>query len=185
VLKTLRARTRRRRIAAQLCASLSARSREPVFFQGLGVADSFDGRFDLLALHAWLVLERLAAAGESALAQALVDVIFVRLDEALREQGAGDMGMGRRMKKMAGAFYGRLDAYGRAAGEAELAHALLRNLYRGDVRHVEHAAALATYVKEARNHLALCHPDGGEAEFGALPAAETGHDGCHSPRTPA
>ena len=46
-------------------------------------------------------------------AQALSDAIFVGFDEALRELGAGDMGMGRRMKEMADAFYGRLQAYER------------------------------------------------------------------------
>ena len=71
-----------------------------------------DGRFDLVALHAWLVLERLKAAGMDAAAQALTDTLFIGFDEALREQGTGDMGMGRRMKAMANAFYGRLAAYG-------------------------------------------------------------------------
>ena len=78
-----------------------------------------DGRFDLVALHAWLVLERLKAAGMDAAAQALTDILFVGFDEALREQGTGDMGMGRRMKAFANAFFGRLAAYGGATDEAD------------------------------------------------------------------
>ncbi|MGH6887856.1 MAG: ubiquinol-cytochrome C chaperone family protein [Rhizomicrobium sp.] len=185
MLNILGARARRKRIAAQLCASVSARAREPAFYRDIGVADSFDGRFDLLALHAWLVLERLRIARESALAQAFVDALFARLDEALREQGAGDIGMGRRMKKLVSALYGRLDAYSKAADDARLAEALLRNVYRGDVGRVEDAARLATYVRDARNSLALCHLDGGDVEFGPLPVAEICHDGRHSHRTPS
>lgn len=172
MLNLLKARSRRRRLAAGLCASLSARAREPVFFRELAVADTFDGRFDVLVLHAWLVLDRLRGAGEHGLAQALVNALFVRLDEALREQGAGDIGMNRRMKKMAGAFYGRLRAYDEAAGARTLAEALLRNVYRGSPKHVEAAARLAKYVEQARETLARWDPAQGEPDFGAPPAPE-------------
>lgn len=185
MLGGLRARSRRKRMAARLFACVSARAREPVFFDRFGVADTFDGRFDLLALHAWLVLDRLRNAGEGALAQALVDVLFMRLDEALREQGTGDMGMGRRMKKMASAFYGRLDAYSGAKGSAEFAQALLRNLYRGDTRRVEDAASLATYAEGARIRLELFRPDAGDPDFGELPAMEKHHDARPSRHSPA
>jgi cytochrome b pre-mRNA-processing protein 3 len=169
MLTAIRARSRRRRLAARLCATLSARAREPVFFRDFGVADTFDGRFDLLVLHAWLVLDRLDTVGARDLAQALVDTLFVGLDEGLREQGAGDMGMSRRMKKMASAFYGRLGAYGEAADERDLGEALVRNLYRGEASHVEDAMRLAKYVSKARERLAGCHPESGEVDFGPLP----------------
>ena len=42
--------------------ALVSRAREPVFFSHFGVADSVDGRFDLLVFHAWLVLAELKAA---------------------------------------------------------------------------------------------------------------------------
>jgi cytochrome b pre-mRNA-processing protein 3 len=168
VLKTLRSRSRRTQVAARLCASLSARARESVFFTAFRIADTIDGRFDMLVLHAWLVLERLTAQGRSELAQSLVDTLFARLDEALREQGAGDIGMGRRMKKMAGAFYGRLQAYD-SAGEAGMAAALVRNVWRGDASCVERAAGLAKYVMSARASLAQSNLAEGEADFGPLP----------------
>ena len=72
----------------------------------------------MVVLHAWLVLARLQAAEEKEAAQALTDALFIGFDEALREQGVSDMGMGRRMKAMANAFYGRLryEAAARAGG---------------------------------------------------------------------
>src|ERR1700741_3963580 len=120
-----------RNAASRLNAGIVSRAREPVFYAKLGVADSVDGRFDLIVLHAWLVLERLRAQRLNDLSQALTDALFVSFDEGLRDLGAGDMGLGRRMKAMADAFYGRLKAYGESADEGAMAKALGRNLYRG------------------------------------------------------
>jgi cytochrome b pre-mRNA-processing protein 3 len=169
MLKALKARGQTLRIAERLCAAIGRRAREPVFYREFGVADTFDGRFDVLVLHAWLVLDRLREAGQHNLAQKLVDRLFQRLDEALREQGAGDMGMHRRLKKLAGAFYGRLKAYTEAVDGPELPAALARNVYRGAPAGVEHGTALARYVLEARVSLAGCRIDEGQIEFGPVP----------------
>lgn len=170
MLEALRLRGERKRFADCLCARISERAREPVFFRSLAVADTVDGRFDLIVLHAWLILEFLEANRETALAQALVDALFARFAEALREQGAGDMGMNRRIRKMAAAFYGRLGAYREADGEAELAAAIARNLYRGEPSRVELARELANYVLGARTRLAGLGPDLERLDFGPLPA---------------
>jgi cytochrome b pre-mRNA-processing protein 3 len=161
-----------RRQAARLYHALAARAREPEFFASFGVADTLDGRFDLLALHAWLVLDRLAAAGASTLAQALVDTVFVGFDEGLRELGNGEIGVMKRMKTLAGAFYGRLQAYDEAKDAAALEAALIRNLYRGAVN--PHAKALARYVLRAKDRLATCEVESGELDFGPLPDREQG-----------
>jgi cytochrome b pre-mRNA-processing protein 3 len=163
----------RKRLARRLCAEMSAQARAPAFFQDLGVEDSIDGRFDLVALHAWLLLERLSAS-EPALSQALMNEIFLQFDEALRELGVGDMGISRRAKKMAGAFFGRLKAYRAAANSADLADAIQRNLYRGDPRRATEARALAGYARQART--ALLHMPSLEAklDFGAVPSLMIG-----------
>ncbi|HWE05814.1 MAG TPA: ubiquinol-cytochrome C chaperone family protein [Rhizomicrobium sp.] len=170
MLEALKLRGERKRIAECLCARISERAREPVFFRSFAVADTIDGRFDLVVLHAWLVLEVLEARREAALAQALVDALFARFDDALREQGAGDMGMNRRIRKMAGAFYGRLRAYREAGSESALAAAISRNLYRGETSQVELAGMLAKYALDARAGLASLCLDRGHLDFGPLPA---------------
>jgi cytochrome b pre-mRNA-processing protein 3 len=170
MLRSLGQRKARRARADQLCRTISDRARAPVFYRELRVADTIDGRFDLVAMHAWLVLDALANGGEAELAQSLVDRLFLQFDEALRELGVGDMGMGRRMKDMAAAFYGRLEAYRAAPNEGVLAAAILRNLYRDEPGRLESASRLATYCLSARAHLAQSHPERGEADFGALPA---------------
>jgi len=169
MLKLLRDSQDRKQLAAKLQDQLVARARAPIFHASLGVADSMDGRFDLVTLHAWLVLDRLKAARLDAVAQALTDTLFVGFDEALREQGIGDMGMGRRMKAMAEAFYGRLKVYSAAHGREELAAALARNIWRGQGD--AHAPLrLAAYVESARAALAGCDIEAGVLDFGPLPA---------------
>jgi cytochrome b pre-mRNA-processing protein 3 len=166
MLKLLRTRSARRQFVSRLQDQLIARAREPVFFRDFAIPDTMDGRFDLTVLHAWLALERLNAAGMDDVAQALTDEIFVSFDDALREQGTGDMGMGRRMKAMATAFYGRLKAYGEARDAAALREALTRNIFRGAV---VDTGALADYVGTARTALAAAAMEQGVLDFGPLP----------------
>lgn len=142
---------------------LVSRAREPVFFAGFGVADSLDGRFDVLAFHAWMVLTELKGAPA---AQDLINMIFTGFDEAMREQGAGDMGIGHKLKAMAKAFYGRLTAYDAAKDEQELAAALARNIWRGGAADGR-ARALAGYATGARQSLSRSLPD--TLDFGPLP----------------
>ena len=168
MLNLLRKSADRKQFAHRLQDQLVIRARDPVFFAQLGVPDSMDGRFDLVVLHAWLVLERLKAARLDAEAQTLTDTLFVSFDEALREQGTGDMGMGRRMKAMADAFFGRLKAYSEAGDETELAAALARNVWRGAPIN-DPARQLAAYVTSARAALAASDIGAGVADFGALP----------------
>jgi cytochrome b pre-mRNA-processing protein 3 len=108
-----------------------------------------------------------------AAAQALTDLLFIGFDEALREQGTGDMGMGRRMKAFANAFFGRLTAYSGARDETMMAEALARNVWRGKAVD-QNARALARYVASARAHLAGCDIAAGPLDFGPLPVLGEG-----------
>ena len=163
MLNLLKNSHQRKKNGRALYDGLVARAREPVFFARFGVADSIDGRFDVLAFHAWMVLAELKGTPA---AQALTDTIFLGFDEAMREQGVGDMGIGHKLKAMAKAFYGRMSAYDAAQDEAALAEALARNLWRGaavDAR----ARTLAAYALRARMSLRKSLPD--RLDFGPLP----------------
>ena len=166
MLNLLRKSVARKREGARLYGLLVERARAPVFFRDFGVSDSIDGRFDMVALHGWMALSALKAAGAGEAAQGLTDTIFIGFDEAMREQGAGDMGLSRKMKAFAGAFFGRIAAYEDAADADTLAAALARNLYRGaavDWR----SRVLADYVLAARAHLNASVPHA--LDFGPLP----------------
>ena len=173
MLNLLRKSAARKEFAARLETQLAARARDPFFFRVLNVPDTVDGRFDLVALHGWLVLERLKALGMDAAAQSFTDLLFIGFDEALREQGTGDMGMGRRMKAFANAFFGRLSAYSSAKDETMMAEALARNVWRGKPVD-EHARVLARYVAGARAELAAGDMAAGQLNFGPLPLLEEG-----------
>ena len=152
-----------------LYAALIAQARPQPFSRDFGVADTIDGRFDLVALHAWMVFGRLRSAGLPDVARALSDAIFVAFDEALRDLGTGDMGMGPRMKRLGNAFNGRMQAYEAAADEAALADAILRNVFRGEAAHAAAARALARYAQGARARLARSDPAHGALDFGPVP----------------
>jgi cytochrome b pre-mRNA-processing protein 3 len=123
------------------------------------VPDSVDGRFEMLALHAFLVLNRLKRAPEAArFAQHLFDTMFADLDRSMREMGAADIGVARHVKAMARGFYGRIAAYenGLSEGDAVLEAALRRNLY-GTAQTApssDQLAAIAAYLHTQATALA-------------------------------
>ncbi len=161
ILERWRGRRARRDTAQRMYVALVEQARRPAFYDTLGVPDTLDGRFDMIVLHAFLVLRRLGAAGQegTALGQAVFDVMFADMDQNLRELGVGDLGVGRRIKAMSQAFMGRVAAYEQAcaAGPDALAAAIARNVYREPDREaralaryaVASAAALATLADEA------------------------------------
>jgi cytochrome b pre-mRNA-processing protein 3 len=115
---------------------IAALARRPILFTDYGVADSFEGRFELLTVHLALVLRRLAElpAPAADMAQELTDLAFRRLDQGLREIGIGDIAVPRRMKGLAKAFYGRAGVYHQAfagGGHEGLVEALRRNVFAG------------------------------------------------------
>ena len=127
-----------------------AQAREPLFYAGLGVPDTVNGRFDMVLLHLWMVLRRLRpAAGGAAISQALFDHFCADMDANLREMGVGDLTVPKRMHKFGEAFYGRSAAYDAAleAGGEALAQALCKNILDG--RGIEQARQLAAYADAA------------------------------------
>lgn len=135
-------------------------ARCPVFYTEWGVPDTFDGRFELVALHLHLLLVRLRRDGEAAndFSQGVFDVITGHFDEALRETGVGDMSVGKRVKAMTQGLYGRLSAYNagfNAESAEEMRDALRRNLY-GTVEAPEEAwiSAILAYQAAASAQLA-------------------------------
>lgn len=157
MLNRLFRRNRREEAAAALYEAAVAQARQPVFYLAGAVPDTLDGRFDLLALHVFLVLRRLRAGGAAttALAQAVFDLMFADMDSNLREIGVGDLSVGRKVKTMAKALMGRIAAYDPGLGDpAALAEALRRNLYRGAAVEPVALEFVARYMSAAAADLA-------------------------------
>jgi cytochrome b pre-mRNA-processing protein 3 len=147
-----------------LYGAIVAQARNPVFYLGFGAPDTPEGRFDMIVLHLALVCRRLGrAAGPErgpaqAVSQAVFDLFCRDMDHNLREMGVSDLGVPKKMQKLAEAFYGRLDVYDRAlaaAGDGELAAALGRNVL-GEGAPAAAAPRLAAYVRMAADRLDAC-----------------------------
>jgi cytochrome b pre-mRNA-processing protein 3 len=148
------------RAASSLYGSVVAQARDRRFFSALGVPDTLDGRFETLALHVFLLLHRLKLeswAGAAGLARAVIEAFVADMDRTLREMGAADLGVGRRVKEMTQALYGRIRAYEEGLDPSDdgvLEAALRRNLYGTlEMPRLVDLAAVARYVR--RQHTAL------------------------------
>jgi cytochrome b pre-mRNA-processing protein 3 len=147
---------------AALYGAIVAQARSEHFYRAYGVADTVLGRFDMIVLHAALLLRRMRAgdAAMQALAQGVFDAFCLDIDHNLREMGISDQGVPRQMRRVGEAFYGRARAYEAALAQGDdamLAGALARNVY-ADVTEAQvaapHLAAvaaprLAAYVRQA------------------------------------
>lgn len=161
-----------------LYARAVAQARLEPFYENWGVPDTVEGRFEMVALHVYLLMRRLKGEGATDLksakevSQCLLDAMFRNLDDALREMGVGDLVVGKKIRALAENFYGRLGAYEAAFGagdaQAALAKALGRNVYENE--EAPEARLLADYVGRADRELAaqpLSRIAGGIAQFPA------------------
>lgn len=185
-LDRLFGRTGSRAAAEALYDTAVAQARSVTFYRDFGVPDTVDGRFDMLVLHVFMILHRLKREGEAGrrTGQALFDRMFDDMDRSLREMGVGDLSVGKHVKRMGEAFYGRVKSYDAAVeassadGGAELADAIARNVFGMDGEGAARPSdavlgALASYVLASIRAL-----DGepaadlldGRAVYAALPA---------------
>jgi len=106
-------------------------ARAPGWYASLGVADSKEGRFDMVTLVLALVMIRMEREPELAESSALLTEHFIAdMDGQLRESGIGDPTVGKHVRKLITTLGGRLGAL-RAAlpgEEAALVPVLERNV---------------------------------------------------------
>ena len=129
--------------------AIVAQSRQPRFYAEWGVPDTVTGRFDMISLHLVLLFRRLRAESAAArdFSQAVFDLFFKDMDRSLREMGAGDIAVPKKIQKMGNIFYGllaNLDSALTAGDIAQLEPVLLRNIYAESG--VTSARALAEYL---------------------------------------
>lgn len=135
MLEALRKRRRNREIVDELYASVVNRSRVPALFEDGGLPDTVMGRFEALSLEMFLALHRCSGDPELApLAQDLVDRFMLDVDHSIRELGIGYQAVPKRMRKLAGRFYARVDALKGplAARDGQALEAALRHSVLGE-----------------------------------------------------
>ena len=144
-----------------LLARIVAASREPALYLQGRVPDDFEGRFEALTLHVFLVLRRLRELPEPAaeVAQDLVDANFSYLELGFRQGGVGDVSVPKRLKKIGRSFYGRVGAYEEALAATAEPGALVVALSR-NVSLQADAEAIARHARAVVAHLATLDLDG-------------------------
>lgn len=173
-------RNRNRALIDKLHGEIMAGVLHPALYLHCGVPDTFEGRFEMLALHGALVvrrIEKLPAPGPD-LAQDLMDGIFRHHDATLREMGVGDLAVPKRMKKHAESFMGRALSYAGAldgGGVEALQLALARNVLGDEARAAApEAQRLAKYALAIEERLASCSIEHFAAGKIGFPPPETG-----------
>lgn len=157
MLTWLRARSKPSRTASELYGSIVTAARRETFYAEHGVPDTPDGRFAMVVVHSYLLLERLKQEGESGqeLRRALVEAFVADMDDCMREMGVGDLTVPRKVKKAAGALYDCAAEFRNAereTGGPALAEAVHRNLL--PFAPMSAAAAVAGYMRKAASELA-------------------------------
>jgi cytochrome b pre-mRNA-processing protein 3 len=141
-----------------LYAGVVEQSRQPALYRELAVPDTVEGRFEAYTLHVVLLLDRLTDPDPRAkeVSQALFDTYVKALDHALREMGVGDLSVGKKMRKLGEAFFGRVKSYHTAFAvlpeAGPLRDLLTRTVYEG--AQTTATPALAAYVLRQREQLA-------------------------------
>ncbi len=141
---------------------ITSTAREARWYLQHGVADTVDGRFDMVALVTSLVMLRLEELGLKQETSLLTERFVDDMDGSLRDIGIGDLVIGKKMGHVIGALGGRLgayrDAFASENGSALLCEALSRNVWRGSPPEGEpEALEAATRALAAR--IALANTD--------------------------
>jgi cytochrome b pre-mRNA-processing protein 3 len=155
MLQWFRRRAAAGRRAEELYGSVVATARHPVFYRDLGVPDTPEGRFELIALHLFLALEgaKEKDTAVTELSQRTIETFVTDMDDCMREMGVGDMAVGKKVKRAAAAFYERAGAYRRGIAmqgsdlEASLSGYVFGADAEGQASKRNETAALARYVR--------------------------------------
>jgi cytochrome b pre-mRNA-processing protein 3 len=152
----LATRSQTKRKAREIYGAVVAQARTPVFYSALGVADTPEGRYELIALHLVLVLDRLGRPdiADEGLRRETLETFVTDMDDAMRQMGVGDPRVPQKVKRAAAGLYDRGVSYSAAladADDAPLKAALSDNVYRG--KPTIGLDKLATYVRKAAANL--------------------------------
>jgi len=165
MLSFLKARRAAKSHTQALYGRIVETARQPEFYTVGGVADTPEGRFELIALHVILTISKLNAEGEIGreAGQALFECFFKDMDFAMREMGIGDTKIGKKIRTMAEVFYGRFKSYASASDsedQNQLAEAIGRNIL--DDSHHPQSQRFADYFRNSTHNLkTLSLLDGG------------------------
>jgi len=161
--------------AEELYGAVVTVARTPGYYSDFCVPDTTRGRFEMIALVLFLVLERTKRGpGGMDLSRAGIEAFVTDMDDCMREMGVGDLTVPKKVKRAAAAFYERAQQYRQALaddGDRPLASVLLRHIWDEEDAPDAHprwaqARALAGVVKRQSEDLSRAD----DGSLGNLPA---------------
>ena len=134
-----------RTMVETLWTALVAQARDPGWYRDHGVADTLEGRFDMVTAVLALALIRMERSAELApLTGPLTEIFVEEMDGQLRQTGVGDLMVGKQIGKLMGTLGGRIAAFRTAlrdGDEVAVADAARRNITMADDSRIEGLAA--------------------------------------------
>lgn len=119
--------------AEELYGAVVTVARTPGYYSAFCVPDTTRGRFEMITLVLFLVLERTKRApGGMDLSRAGIEAFITDMDDCMREMGVGDLTVPKKVKRAAATFYERAKHYREALaeeGDEVLARVLLRQIW--------------------------------------------------------
>jgi cytochrome b pre-mRNA-processing protein 3 len=153
------------RKALELYGEVVAAARNPGFYGPGRGSDTPEGRFEFVALHLFLVAERIkgVAPDGAAVAQSMIEAFVTDMDDCMREMGVGDLTVAKRVQRAAATFYERAGPYREAlashpsaAGDPLISVA--RDALLRPNAEPSFAEALARYIRASAANLAQVNP---------------------------
>ncbi len=141
-------------IATKLYLNIIEQSRNDIFYQKLSINDTIEKRFEMITLHMFIVMQQLKNSNskeKEQLSQSLFDTMFENMEIALREQGIGDMGIPKRMKKLINIFYDRVLSYDNASSNNDFSKEINKFLY--DSKNIDNSQIISKYMAKQINIL--------------------------------
>lgn len=131
------------------------RSRSKFFYIDLFIDDTFEGRFDLIIFHAFIIFYyyKQKELKDINLSQKIFDHMFGDFENNLREMGFGDIAVNKKMKIFIKAFYGRISEYSKSIDlyfskkdKTLLKETILNNIYKGKINNSDVVEGFAEYM---------------------------------------
>ena len=151
---------RQRQHLEPLYGAIVATGRDPAWYRQGQVADTIDGRFDMIAAVLTLVLLRLEREGDRTKQDSvlLTELFVADMDGSIRQMGIGDLMVGKHIGRMMSALGGRLAAF-RNAGVGPLDVPVARNIFHDAPPSPEALAVVAGRLESLRDRLSAVASD--------------------------
>jgi cytochrome b pre-mRNA-processing protein 3 len=152
-------RAARREAAEKIYDAIVTQSRNPAFYVRCGVPDTLSGRFDLLVIHMFIVMQnlKLGANEGKLLGKEIIEAFVREMDSMVRDLGVADLYVAQEVRKIADLFYRQLVVYTTAVEKndhAALSEAVWKSFQSGDESANVASDEIATYMFAAITNIA-------------------------------